>query len=65
MKHLGVRRLRPDSDGLAILTPQSCRTINEDVKNLINQLGMASSKAQGLSHIITTFNSFMGGDNKI
>ena len=65
MQHPGVRRLNPDKNGFAILTGRSCRNAPEDLINLINKIGIASSKAQGLSHIITTYNSFAGSDMKM
>lgn len=65
MNHPGVKRLHIDEESFAILTPQGSRSLHNDVKDLINRLGVASSRAQGLKHIITQFQSFASGDNKI
>lgn len=65
MQHPGARRLQCGEDHIAVLTPQNSRHIHEDVRSLVGQLGIASSKAQGLATIITTWSSFTTGDNKI
>lgn len=62
MQHPGVARLTIDTDNFAVITPRDCRRVHEDVQNLINQMGVASSRAQGLQHIITTFSSFMSSN---
>ncbi|KAH0787857.1 alpha-tubulin N-acetyltransferase-like [Histomonas meleagridis] len=65
MKHKGIRYLNVGEDGIAILKPEMCKKPNADLVSLINDIGIASSKAQGLSHIITTFSTFTGGDNTL
>ncbi|KAK8885130.1 hypothetical protein M9Y10_044259 [Tritrichomonas musculus] len=65
MIHRGVRLLSPDDDNIATLTPQIANNANPDIISLINEIGTASSKAQGLAHIITTYSSFVSNDNKI
>ena len=65
MEHPGVKRLPVGDDNIAILTPSMCRRFHEDVKKLIDDLGNLSSKLQGLKHVITTFQSFFNGDNKL
>ena len=39
--------------------------MQEKLLELANKIGIASSKAQGLNHVITSFSSFVGGDNII
>jgi alpha-tubulin N-acetyltransferase 1 len=63
MDHPGVRLLTPGSNGIAILTSRQCRKAHAEIMSLINQLGTASSRAQGLSHVITTYASFASSDN--
>jgi alpha-tubulin N-acetyltransferase 1 len=65
MDHPGVRRLSPGPDGIVIIASRQCRKVHDEVSGLINQLGLASSRAQGLSHIITTYSSFAGSDMKL
>ena len=65
MEHPGVRRLHPDDDHFCIITGRDARQLHDDVKQLIAKMGIASSRAQGLSHVITTLQSFVGSDNTI
>jgi alpha-tubulin N-acetyltransferase 1 len=65
MDHPGVRRLPIGSNGIAILISRHCRKVHEEIISLINQLGLSSSRAQGLTHIITTYTSFANSDNKM
>jgi alpha-tubulin N-acetyltransferase 1 len=65
MEHPGVRRLPPPVNGISVIVSRQCRKVHEEVISLINQIGLASSRAQGLSHIITTFSSFSNGDMKM
>ena len=60
-----MKRLPHGDDNIAILKPSMCRRFHEDVKKLIDDLGNLSSKLQGLKHVITTFQSFFNGDNKL
>lgn len=63
MNHPGVRFLSPDEDNFAVLTPRMVQKAPADLISLINEIGYSSSKAQGLSHTITTFSSFASSDN--
>ncbi|OHT08297.1 Alpha-tubulin N-acetyltransferase [Tritrichomonas foetus] len=63
MQHPGVRFLSPDTDNIAVVTPQMVQAPNSDLISLINEIGSSSSRAQGLPHIITTFSSFSSSDN--
>jgi len=63
MDHPGVRRLQPDDSHFVILTGRDAKQVHDDVKSLINLIGRASSSAQGLPHVITSFSSFAGSDN--
>ena len=64
MFHKGIKRLLSLSkDGIVILTSELSKKMNEDIKNLINEIGNLSSKEQGLKHIITTYSSFSTSDN--
>ena len=65
MKHPGVRKLQLDENNFAILKSTNCKNIHSDVKQLINLMGIASSQAQGLNHVITTYESFISSPNKI
>ena len=65
MEHPGARRLTVDGNGLCMMTSRQARKVHEDVMGLINQLGIASSRAQGLGHVITTYSSFTNSDSKI
>lgn len=65
MEERAVKKLHPDSDHFVILHAREARSLPEDVKAIINKMGIASSKAQGLNHIITSFSSFISGDNTI
>ncbi|OHT06814.1 hypothetical protein TRFO_25123 [Tritrichomonas foetus] len=65
MEHPGIRRLNPDQNGIAMLTSRQCRKVQDDLMNLINKIGLASSRAQGLNHVITTFSSFSNSDCKM
>lgn len=65
MEHPGARRLTVNSENIAILTSRQAQNVHEDIKSLINKLGIASSRAQGLSHTITTFSSFASTDCKL
>jgi alpha-tubulin N-acetyltransferase 1 len=63
MEHRGVRRLSPGSNGIVILTASTSREVHDDISSLVKEMGAASSRAQGLPHVITTFNSFVNSDN--
>ena len=65
MEHPGVKRLPVGEDNIAILWPSMVKRFHDDVKKLIDELGQLSSKLQGLKHVITTFQSFFNGDNKL
>jgi alpha-tubulin N-acetyltransferase 1 len=66
MNHPGVRLLRPDaSDHIATVLPSQLAATRQDLMFLINELGQASSRTQGLSTIITTYSSFAQSDNKL
>lgn len=65
MQHPGTRRLNPDANDIVILTARQCKRASDDLINLINKIGLASSRAQGLNHVITTFNSFSNSDCKM
>jgi len=66
MKHPGIKKLLSImNENFAIITPDYCKNAHEDLKNLINDVGRMSSQAQGLSHTITTFGSFLTSDHKI
>jgi alpha-tubulin N-acetyltransferase 1 len=63
MDHPGVRRLHPDASHFVILTGTEARLVHDDVRALINAIGRASSTAQGLRQVITTYSAFSGSDN--
>jgi alpha-tubulin N-acetyltransferase 1 len=65
MEHRGVRRLSPGNTGIAIITARHSRRLHDEISGLVNQLGHASSRAQGLGHVITTFSSFVNSDNTL
>jgi alpha-tubulin N-acetyltransferase 1 len=65
MDHPGARKLVADNEGIATLVSGQCKQLHETVIALVNQLGLASSRAQGLPHTITTYNSFMNSDMKM
>lgn len=65
MQHPGARRLNPDANGIATLTARQSRNATDDLMNLINKIGLASSRAQGLNHVITTYSSFSNSDCKM
>jgi hypothetical protein len=65
MEHLGVKRLIPDENGIVMLCARQTTKFHPDISSLITQLGIASSRAQGLGHVITNFNTFINSDNKI
>jgi alpha-tubulin N-acetyltransferase 1 len=65
MEHRGVRHLTPGSNGIVVLKARQSRKVHIEVSGLINQLGQASSRAQGLGHVITTFTSFSNSDNTL
>jgi alpha-tubulin N-acetyltransferase 1 len=66
MKHPGIRFLQasPD-DHIATVLPSQVSSADQSVISLINELGTASSRAQGLPHIITTFSSFASSNSKL
>jgi alpha-tubulin N-acetyltransferase 1 len=62
----GVRELRPNpTDHIATVLPSQVVSAPQSLIALINELGAASSRAQGLAHIITTFSSFRHSGNKL
>ena len=65
MEHPGAKRLLTGDDNIAIIIPSAYKRCHEDVRRLINEMGKLSSEIQGLKHIITTYQSFMDGDNTI
>ena len=65
MEHPGVRRLLIDGNGICMMTSRQACNVHDEVMSLINHLGMASSRAQGLSHVITTYSSFIHSDCKL
>lgn len=65
MEHPGARRLTVDGNGICMMTSRQARKVPDEVMSLINQLGIASSRAQGLSHVITTYSSFTNSDSKM
>ncbi|OHS93927.1 Alpha-tubulin N-acetyltransferase [Tritrichomonas foetus] len=65
MEERAVKRLHPDEDHFVILHSRESKNLHDDVKSLINKIGLASSKAQGLNHVITSFQSFIGGENTL
>jgi alpha-tubulin N-acetyltransferase 1 len=65
MEHPGVRRLTPKENGIAIISPLKSGKFHPEVSSLINQIGIASSRAQGLPHVITNFSTFVNSDNTI
>lgn len=65
MKHPGVAKLKPDEDNFVIIPSKLSRDLHEDVKRLIDAIGIMSSSSQGLNHIITTFSSFSQSDSTI
>ena len=66
MEHPGVSFLHPNSDdNIAFLTGEDIVHAPVDFINLINELGVASSKAQGLKRVITTYSEVSGSDNHL
>lgn len=67
MQHPGIHQLSPlDDENIAIVRPCMCSRPDANLIEMINKIGIASSQAQGLSHIITTFSAFMSDDgNKL
>jgi alpha-tubulin N-acetyltransferase 1 len=65
MEYAWLCRLHPDGSHFVILSGQSARSVHDDVKSLINAIGTASSSAQKLSHVITTFLTISGTDNTL
>jgi alpha-tubulin N-acetyltransferase 1 len=66
MTQAGVRFLVPDpTDHIATVLPPEIATPHQDFIMLINELGQASSRTQGLSSIITTYSSFAQSDCKL
>ena len=65
MEHPGIRRLHPDEDHFCVISGSEFKSMHDDVKQLIGKIGAASSRAQGLGHVITTIASFSGSDNTI
>jgi hypothetical protein len=56
--HPGIRRLPSSVNNIFIFTSRQYGKVPDDVIFLINQIGLVSSRVQGLNHIITTFSSF-------
>ena len=54
MEERAVKKLHPDSDHFVILHAREARGLPDDIKALINKMGVASSSAQGLNHVITS-----------
>ena len=65
MQDRAVKLLHPDADHFVILHTNQCKNIPQNIQALINQIGIASSNAQGLNHVITSYSSFMTGENTI
>ena len=65
MEHAGVRFLEPGEDGIAVVNPGDAERCGQDFAKLVDAIGLASSRAQGLSHIITTFSSFVASDDEL
>ena len=65
MEHPGVRFLEPGDDGIAVVAPTAAERGGEDFARFVNAIGSASSRAQGLSHTITTFSSFVASDDEL
>ena len=65
MQHPGVRLLHPDEDGIAVITSSQASRVGADFVGLINAMGNASSRAQGLAHTITTYSSFVSSQDEI
>jgi alpha-tubulin N-acetyltransferase 1 len=63
MDHPGVRLLSPDDSHIVILTGRGSKAVHNDIRSLIDMIGRASSAAQGLAHVITTYAAFSGSDN--
>jgi alpha-tubulin N-acetyltransferase 1 len=65
--------LQPDKDGFAFLQgqqlAQKLKNLKTDhmrqIAEIITSMGTASAKAQALKQIITTFEKFVGTDNRI
>jgi len=56
-----VTELGPDS----LANTKNQPRVRQALKNVIDELGKASAKAQGLPSIITTFNRFINSNNKL
>jgi alpha-tubulin N-acetyltransferase 1 len=65
MKHPGIRLLRPSpADHIATVLPSEASSDPHFI-SLVNELGAASSRSQGLPHTITTFSSFVSSESKL
>jgi alpha-tubulin N-acetyltransferase 1 len=66
MLHPGVLELHPiPADHIVTVLPSHVSNTSQSFISLVNELGTASSRAQGLPHIITTFSSFRHSTNKL
>jgi alpha-tubulin N-acetyltransferase 1 len=66
MKHPGVRFLHPSpNDHIGIVRASKLGGVSQSFISLVNDLGSASSRAQGLPHVITTFDTFTSDGNTL
>ena len=65
MNHPGVKYLKPNEHHTCIIDPSDVRRAPRELIDLINKLGNESSRTQGLSHTITTFENFENSENRL
>jgi hypothetical protein len=57
--------LPPSLKSISILSSRQGRKAPDNAISLINQIGLALSRTQGLTRIIVTLSSFSNSDNKL